>query len=298
MHILFYSSCWLGLFLCVLIVILFILARKGYLSLPETLSLGDLTNLVAVLFAVFSLAFAIASFQDSAASANAQEQTLRETKKALDDSVALANEQIKNSDSQVKLLSAAKDALKSQLDLAIQRRKEEAVQAAMKPDLKLMTEIEGDGYWEGSTPVRADNPLTVNIYITNVGIAAVLDPVVELSATTSTQRYSGGQQRGPVHISLVRQNSVNEQLESMSVRDQNAFLPAKQYHGPYLYRFNVKYEPPEAANWLYVNLAVSGRNIETVEDRREVIVVRNLDADKLKQEQDLVFQNLPISGNN
>ena len=76
MPLLIKSALWLGLFLLAIGAILFFLKRGKRLSVGQELSFGDLTNCVVVLFPAFSLAFAIASYQEAAKSSEQQQQTL------------------------------------------------------------------------------------------------------------------------------------------------------------------------------------------------------------------------------
>lgn len=284
MSILAYSVLWLLLFLLVLSAILFALKRANRLSVPHKVSLADLANLIAVLFAVFSLAFAIASFEDAAKSSQQQQKTLDLSKDALEKavaiakgqqdeltkSVALSEDQTKRSQEQVRLLTAASDALRSHLDLAIKQRREEELRAAQKPKIRIVfVTATGDDerFRTGSNPFFFD----VGIY--NNGTANLIEPQLEVNV--ACQKDDGDF----VATYISRWDPprpLSEQLGGpVLIHDEHVFVTSKLHHGGYGYSFRVRCQEEKEGLDLHVRAEVSGENTENVSHDLSVRIVNN-----------------------
>ena len=178
MPLLVKSALWLALFLLAVGSVLFLLKRRKKLSRAREFALGDLANFVAVLFAVFSLAFAIASYQDAAKSSEQQVATLNSSKAALEVAVGIAREEKAQLDESVKLskqqidqLTTASSALQSQLPLANQQRKEELARLAKKPLMKVNINV-------FDPPSETAGPVEFIVEIRNEGSASLQSPKV------------------------------------------------------------------------------------------------------------------------
>jgi len=236
------------------------------------MSLGDITNILAVGIAVFSLVLAVAVYRDSARSGAEQQRTLTASRAALEAVVDRATTQQKlleitvgTLDSQQKAMERAAGTLDSQLVLIREQTDRELEKLRRKPVIQVAL---GDLPWY---KIRTNPRIsflfkepkeTFHFIVSNVGTAPAIRPTT-IIRTSPEKVFVAGQGDGPGRRPNVYQ------ISGLGAADILPITEAKTG-----YSFAVDISVPNDVNEFDLYFRMFGENLAATEFSLHVLVTR------------------------
>lgn len=270
------ASFWItsGLLVCIAAFATFALLKgnKDRLSdLPAGDRISLRVNSVLLVFTMVSILIALIALQDTRTSGDEQKKALQASRESLENVVSglkvqtqllndaqntlqsqleVSRQQQKALTATTSLLQSTKTTLNSQLKIVDEQNKRELERLRQKPNIQFIFGNMSESAFAAGATLSAVDVNDLKLIVSNKGNAALVNPVLTISAQPNEVYVSGyGQPTGPQHKYLqIAMPIIDQSLE-----------PSAQTQTDYL--FNFRLSIPENISSVVLNFKIYGSNM-------------------------------------